>query len=108
MHYTDEDYARLYNEAQKPRALSLREFLLLAALAAALGFLLGCDAADAEVTAKLEAEARDRKAMRPEACISQYGSGERWLSQTSSSSGCASAARAVPNHVLTMPIVEGQ
>lgn len=57
----------------------------------------------AEITAKHEAEARARKAIRPnELCITQYGPGERWIS--SQPPVCANAALAVPSYVLSMPV----
>lgn len=92
MEYTDKDYARLYNTSEPaPRRLSLREFLLLALVAVALGALSACDDGQAaEVTALIEAEAR--------ACIAQRGPG-----QTNPPMQCASGVRD-PRHILTHPL----
>lgn len=77
-----------------------------AGVAIAVGAGLLDDANDALVTAALVSEANDRKAMRPtEACIRQYGPGERWNPPTRSPSlDCASPAGAVPNDVLIVPV----
>ena len=60
---------------------------------------------EADVTAKIEHAARDKKAVRPEVCIHQYGPGERWISSSRTSPpSCSSPARAVPAHVLSQPV----
>lgn len=59
MDYSDDDCARLYGQIEpKPRALTLREFVLLALAAVLAGFLLGCDASDAATTAAIVEEAK--------------------------------------------------
>lgn len=62
MHYTDEDYARLYNtgrEHEKSRELTWWEFLILAAFAVGAGFTREAD--DAEFTAEAEQVALEKK-----------------------------------------------
>ena len=63
------------------------------------------DGEDAEVIAKIESEVRERKSVRPELCISQFGPAERWIQPhvSPSSLTCASPAAAVPNHIMTRP-----
>jgi len=78
------------------------------AIAALLvGVRLSLNPADeAEVTARIEAQAHERKAVRPEACISVYEAGERWTSSHARTPTCASAARLVPAHVMSMPVAQ--
>jgi hypothetical protein len=89
MEYDRTDYQRLYNaterrgrapadprliafvnslaEPAKPRMLTLREYVLLAAIAVLLGFLTGCDDGQAAtVLGKIERDAAQRKELRPD------------------------------------------
>lgn len=61
---------------------------------------------DAQVTAKIEAQAAERKSdIRPgcDATVAQFGPGERWVTHHHVYE-CVRFARAVPNSVLTSPI----
>lgn len=79
---------------------------LILALIAFMSIIWGMDARDAEITAKHEAEAQARKAIRPcDLTIAQFGPGERWYGHQHVYE-CVAAAREVPNHILTMPIQE--
>ena len=40
----------------------------------------------------------------PQACIAQYGPGERWVSSLHVPLTCASAAGVVPDHIMTEPV----
>lgn len=62
------------------------------------------EGAEAEVTATLVADALERKALRPcDITVAQFGPGERWYSHHHIYE-CASAAREVPNHILSYPL----
>lgn len=96
MNYSNEDYDRLYNanerrgrapvdprliafvnslaEPAKPRMLTLREYVLLAAIAVLLGFLSGCDDGQAAtVLGKIERDAAQRKELRPDQLSNPLG-----------------------------------
>lgn len=86
------------------------KYVIAAGIVLALAIINGSfgDAEDAEITAKFEAEARDRKAVTPcQLTIAQFGPGERWY-QHQHVYECASAARELPAHILSWPLMEAQ
>ena len=87
----------------------IRNALLLsgAFMALVAGAKLALSPADeAEVIAKIEAEASDRKAARPELCISQFEPGQRWQYRNPPPSTCGGAAQTIPSHIMTSPLAE--